>query len=541
MECLLTKKQEVLIIKPQSTRIDILDSTDFKSKFNDYLSQGYRQFILNLSNVTFIDSAGLGALISAGKLIVKHNGQLVLCEVSASLGKIFSLVRLDLLFPQFADEQAAIASLLPHASSETPSLHTPALSAHAIEAGSSLALLQDSQTLELFKEFCKLNSCKITFVNNPKEILSSLQNLNYVPEIIFVEEHFVDTPMQGIEVIQTIKKYYPATPFKFALLLHEDDLQQSVEASREGVQFLLKLPLSITTLEQLFPARVSKERKLYKILVIDDDEDICRFIKEILKDLEIEIRTVTNEKKLLDCLYEFQPNLLLLDINLPTYDGWSLLKMIRSDVRYKNLKVIIISTSETIDSLDRQAVKNYDDAWPKPLNPLLMLNNVRSFMEESSPELSTSPFTFLSQTAFEENLQSLLNFLHFQEDPLSLLIIGCPSYQKIANHSAGAHEEYKIYCENLFNSLIPGKSLRGYLEEGKFAFLFPSSSPQNMHELVDEILVKSQDKIFLEGIFPVQFCAKIQFFSPMEGNAREILAHALQAYQQEAAKLEVRS
>lgn len=106
-------KQEngILIVKPLEKSIEAVNSKEFKGKVCDLISQGNKNIILNLSQVEFIDSSGLGGLISILKLLASSQGRIVICEAQEQARRVFNLTRLDHVFQLFSTEKEALNSL----------------------------------------------------------------------------------------------------------------------------------------------------------------------------------------------------------------------------------------------------------------------------------------------------------------------------------------------------------------------------------------------------------------------------------------------
>ena len=94
-----------------------------------------------------------------------------------------------------------------------------------------------------------------------------------------------------------------------------------------------------------------------KVLIIDDEKDICYLISEILNDENFITSTAYNSKKALDEFYSFNPDLIILDVWLGNsdLDGLELLKKFKE---INNLiPIIIISGHGTVD-MAVTAIKN---------------------------------------------------------------------------------------------------------------------------------------------------------------------------------------
>lgn len=67
-----------------------------------------------------------------------------------------------------------------------------------------------------------------------------------------------------------------------------------------------------------------------RILIVDDEPEICNFLQEFLAKKNYEVLTATDSMKALEVIQSVKPNLVLLDIRMPERDGVSLLQEIKS-------------------------------------------------------------------------------------------------------------------------------------------------------------------------------------------------------------------
>ncbi len=74
------------------------------------LQQGQRKIVLNLQDVSYIDSSGIGELVGAFTSVQGQGGQLKLLNPAPKVVNVLRLTRLDHLFPVETDEAAAVQS-----------------------------------------------------------------------------------------------------------------------------------------------------------------------------------------------------------------------------------------------------------------------------------------------------------------------------------------------------------------------------------------------------------------------------------------------
>lgn len=105
-----TKMGDVLVAKVLDSRIVADVAPRFKHQLIDYISEGNRSIVLDMKAVSFIDSSGLGALVSSLKAIGAE-GDLVLCGTGGTVASMFKLTRMDKVFRMFGTTEEAVAAL----------------------------------------------------------------------------------------------------------------------------------------------------------------------------------------------------------------------------------------------------------------------------------------------------------------------------------------------------------------------------------------------------------------------------------------------
>ncbi len=100
-------RNDICIVKPVTARLDASTALDFKKALLNLIEEGNLRLLLNLENVAFVDSSGLGAIISALRQ-VGVKGDIKLCDVSEQVMDLLLLTRLDKVLQMFPDKKNAI-------------------------------------------------------------------------------------------------------------------------------------------------------------------------------------------------------------------------------------------------------------------------------------------------------------------------------------------------------------------------------------------------------------------------------------------------
>lgn len=93
-----------------------------------------------------------------------------------------------------------------------------------------------------------------------------------------------------------------------------------------------------------------------KILIVEDDEMLAKmYAKKFAATTNFVVKSVNNGGDGVVAAFKDNPDVILLDIMMPTMDGMSVLKVLKSDERTKNIPVIILTNLGAAESLIQEA------------------------------------------------------------------------------------------------------------------------------------------------------------------------------------------
>jgi CheY-like chemotaxis protein len=103
-----------------------------------------------------------------------------------------------------------------------------------------------------------------------------------------------------------------------------------------------------------------------KILIIDDDVQLCGVVAEFLRRHGYEVETAVNGRQGLQAIAEYIPDLILCDLNMPEVDGHGVVTALRQDRRLSEVPVIFLSGCTGRDQIRRSMNLGGDDFITKP-------------------------------------------------------------------------------------------------------------------------------------------------------------------------------
>ena len=143
-----------------------------------------------------------------------------------------------------------------------------------------------------------------------------------------------------------------------------------------------------------------------KIIVADDDQALTRTLSWILKDNGYEVVTVPGGENLVDHLLADQFDLLLLDIMMPKVDGLQLLEKVKTDYRFKDLPVLMISSMPPEEATVRSLGLGAADFISKPFRVRELLARVKAHLR-TGRELNQARAEARSRTEMVDILQEV--------------------------------------------------------------------------------------------------------------------------------------
>ena len=98
-----------VVIVDINGRLCFLD-VGLREHVNELLEEGHRAFVLNLANAPYIDSFGLGQLITIWSSVRSRGGQLILLRPTDHVQELFRITKLNTVFHISAEEAQAVKS-----------------------------------------------------------------------------------------------------------------------------------------------------------------------------------------------------------------------------------------------------------------------------------------------------------------------------------------------------------------------------------------------------------------------------------------------
>ncbi len=118
-----------------------------------------------------------------------------------------------------------------------------------------------------------------------------------------------------------------------------------------------------------------------KILIIDDEEDFCFFVKKNLEAISnYEIIVANKGKKGIQIARKEKPDLILLDIMMPGIDGFEVLKRLKANEKAQDISVIMLTAKDEDESKIKASGLYCEDYLVKPVEKLVLRAKIQKVL-----------------------------------------------------------------------------------------------------------------------------------------------------------------
>jgi diguanylate cyclase (GGDEF)-like protein len=130
-----------------------------------------------------------------------------------------------------------------------------------------------------------------------------------------------------------------------------------------------------------------------RILIVDDDRDICRYVEVNLTLEGYEVYVEHDGEAAVATARRVQPDLILLDVMMPGLDGFAVCKQLRSDPRTANAAIVMLTAKALSADKVLGLTAGADDYIAKPFDPPELVARVAAVLRRSRRMRDVSPLT----------------------------------------------------------------------------------------------------------------------------------------------------
>jgi DNA-binding response OmpR family regulator len=253
----------------------------------------------------------------------------------------------------------------------------PTLLSHRV-----LVVDDDAALTERLKAESEAWALRIKIAPNPTAARSRLALS--MPDVMLLDLSFPETEEDGLTLLRELTERSPNLPV--IVFTARDSLADRLAVSRLGAKQFLHKP---ATTEQIFHAiaRVLPDPKTSeaKILMVDDDSVMLTRFSALLTPWGLEVTTLAEPQRFWEVLISTMPDLVVLDLEMPIVSGLELCQVVRQDVQWGDLPILVVTAHIDPESLQQAFAAGADDFITKPVLGPELVTRVLSRINRTRP------------------------------------------------------------------------------------------------------------------------------------------------------------
>ena len=210
-------------------------------------------------------------------------------------------------------------------------------------------------------------------IDELKELLSALP-----ADLAIVDAEFgpqLEDLRQGIAAL----RHKQSRKLKLVAFAQADDINLRLSARRAGVDALIVGAKSVEeVIKRLHTLLDPGSESPYRILIVEDDRSQALFAEGILRNTGMETLVVLDALEVMPALEQFQPDLLLMDLNMPGANGIELTSLIREQEAFAHTPIVFLSGESDEDRQFDAIDAGGDDFLSKPIRPRHLISAVQN-------------------------------------------------------------------------------------------------------------------------------------------------------------------
>ena len=200
------------------------------------------------------------------------------------------------------------------------------------------------------------------------------------PDVILLELTFADSAEDGLTLLRELAEQSSKIPV--LAFTRRDSLADRVAVSRLGGRGFLHKPV---VSEQIFKAiaRILPQTQSVeaRVLVVDDDSATLAALSSLLQPWGLQVTSLNETRHFWEVLTATDPDLLVLDLEMPTFSGIDLCHVVRQDPQWGDLPILVVTAHTDTESIQRVFTAGADDFIGKPVVGPELVTRVTSHIE----------------------------------------------------------------------------------------------------------------------------------------------------------------
>jgi len=312
------------------------------------------------------------------------------------------------------------------------------------------------------------------------------------PAAMIVDLNLPEGELAGARLANAYKSTLPdKKPLIF--ISARDDWAARLAAARAGGQVYLTKPIDFSELlDSLDTVGLWWDEVPYKVMIVEDDLVLAQSYAAILQAGGLEVLVVEEVSNLISLVSEFQPDLILMDVNMPECSGLEAAGVIRQKAEWISIPIVFLSTENDINRQMEALRLGGDDFLKKPIDAehltAVVQMRIRRFRKLRSRMQLDTLSGLLNHATLKARLQTEISRSLRQDSDLAFAMIDLDNFKSINDcfgHPVG--DEVIKSVSRLLVQRLRHSDIVGRYGGEEFAVILPDTSLLVAQELMDEL------------------------------------------------------
>ncbi|WP_088889127.1 response regulator [Leptolyngbya ohadii] len=217
-----------------------------------------------------------------------------------------------------------------------------------------------------------------------KEILSTssagaaLQNQ---PNLILLDLPSPGVDEERFQFLIELTREMPEIPV--VVLSRYGEIDARVKAAEWGSAAFLQKPLLPQQIFAVIEPILQSWKHKQRVMVVDDDSVMLAAVAELLESRSLKVTALSDPKQFWKTLIACMPDLLILDIEMPNFNGIQLCRVVRNDPQWAHLPILVLTAHQERDIRNQAIAAGVDEYISKPYNPVDLVAQITRWLERT--------------------------------------------------------------------------------------------------------------------------------------------------------------
>jgi diguanylate cyclase (GGDEF)-like protein len=319
----------------------------------------------------------------------------------------------------------------------------PSPTAAAKPPNHGTVLLVDSDGLLTTRLQAQAKQWHFQLYSAPDSEAAEVMLQRHEPDIVLLDLAISGEPNGGFTLLKSLQKRYPRLPI--VVFSAEDDLtvRAAVAAYPPEVMtashsvFLSKSATPAEVFDAIATILQPKQIPQSQILMVDDDPLILDHLQLLFSQWGFTATPLHDSRHFWKTLEATNPDLLILDLQMPHFDGIQLCKVVRQDPHWQGLPILFLSSACDRDTIRQIYQSGADDYIAKPVHDAELSTRVFNRLERIQLLRSCDETDFLTglmnRRWASQAMQRYFRLAQRYQHPLSVALVNINGFQQINN------------------------------------------------------------------------------------------------------------